>query len=68
MGAVVKFTVACERERERRAEIPAVTGGIAGAEIIIFPGVRYERSGVVPAISPDNEMQPVARDRLELID
>lgn len=67
MGAVVKFTVACERERERRAETPAVVGA-AAAEIIIFPGVRYERSEVLPAIAPDSETYPVARDRLELTD
>ncbi len=67
MGAVVKFTVVCDRERERREVAPAVMAGTA-AKIVIFPGVRYERSVDAQAGETSASSPPVVRDRLELID
>jgi hypothetical protein len=46
---------------------PRLEVGGAGAEIIIFPGVRREREGEPPKVRRKDKVRP-KRDRLELPD
>jgi hypothetical protein len=50
-----------------RREEEAQAGRAAGAEIVIFPGVRRERHAEPDARIPDGEKDP-RRDWLELAD
>ncbi|MEZ5842609.1 MAG: hypothetical protein R3D27_02600 [Hyphomicrobiaceae bacterium] len=63
MGAVVKF--ASSGARARRSERSAGKGGDASAEIVLFPGIRYERA---VETTPSRRAARGERDRLELID